>query len=60
VAERAGHQVNVTLPQKPLFVNADSVRLAQVFSNLLNNACKYTEAPGHIELTVRRDRNDAR
>ena len=59
VAERAGHQVNVTLPQKPLFVNADSVRLAQVFSNLLNNACKYTEAPGHIELTVRRDRNDA-
>jgi signal transduction histidine kinase/ActR/RegA family two-component response regulator len=59
IAEHAGHGVKVTLPPGSLFVNGDSIRLAQVFVNLLNNACKYTEAPGHIELSARREGRDA-
>jgi CheY-like chemotaxis protein len=42
----------VTLPDGPLWVEADLVRLAQVFSNLLNNAAKYTPEGGHIALTA--------
>lgn len=50
LAESARHEVIVTLPPEPLYLHADVVRLAQVFSNLLNNACKYTDAGGRIEL----------
>ncbi|HSB95747.1 MAG TPA: hybrid sensor histidine kinase/response regulator, partial [Spongiibacteraceae bacterium] len=35
-----------------IYLQADIVRLAQVISNLLNNAAKYTRADGHIALTV--------
>jgi CheY-like chemotaxis protein len=59
LAERAGHRINLALPETPLLVNADPMRLAQVFINLLNNACKYTEGPGRIDLSVRREGNDA-
>ena len=52
LASRAGHTINVTLPTTPIFVEADSMRLVQVFTNLLNNACKYTEAAGRIEVDV--------
>jgi signal transduction histidine kinase/ActR/RegA family two-component response regulator len=55
LAERAGHHVSVSIAPMPIFVNADSMRLAQVFSNLLNNACKYTEPPGHIDVSARRE-----
>ena len=41
--EQAGHQLTVTLPTEPVPLFADPTRLAQVFSNLLNNAAKYTE-----------------
>ncbi|MEO7728027.1 MAG: ATP-binding protein, partial [Burkholderiales bacterium] len=44
-----------TLPRQPVFVNADPTRLAQVISNLLNNAAKYTPDNGHIWLNVERD-----
>ena len=43
LAERAGHELTVALPPEPVYLHADPVRLAQVFSNLLNNACKYTD-----------------
>jgi CheY-like chemotaxis protein len=39
------------LPPVPVYLNADLVRLTQVFANLLNNAAKYTARGGHIELT---------
>jgi CheY-like chemotaxis protein len=42
----------VALPDEPLTVEADEARLAQVFANLLHNACKYTEPGGEIMLTV--------
>ena len=53
--ERAGHQLAVALPDEPLCVEADRVRLTQVFSNLLNNAAKYTDTGGRIWFDVRRD-----
>jgi CheY-like chemotaxis protein len=40
---------------EPVIVEADPVRLAQVVSNLLNNAAKYTDPGGQISLTVRVD-----
>lgn len=53
--EAAGHELTLTLPDEPLTVEGDPVRLAQILSNLLNNAAKYTDAGGRIGLTVRRD-----
>jgi PAS domain S-box-containing protein len=44
------HQLEVTLPGKPLYLDADLTRLSQVFANLLNNAAKYTEVSGRITL----------
>ncbi len=52
--EASGHELTVTLPQEPVILNADLTRLAQVFSNLLNNSAKYTERGGRIWLTVER------
>jgi PAS domain S-box-containing protein len=49
------HHLDVRLPDEPLTLYADSVRLTQVLANLLNNAAKYTDAGGSIELAARRD-----
>ncbi|MEJ7590643.1 MAG: PAS domain S-box protein [Planctomycetaceae bacterium] len=54
-----GHELTVTLPPKPIFLNADPTRLAQVLGNLLNNACKYTYKDGKMCLTVEREGNQA-
>jgi len=53
--EAAAHDLTVSLPDEPLVVMADPVRLSQVFSNLLNNAAKYSNDHGRIWLTVRRE-----
>ena len=50
--DQDAHRLTVSLPALPLLVEADLVRLAEVFSNLLNNAAKYTERGGDIELSV--------
>jgi PAS domain S-box-containing protein len=42
------HTLEVALPDRPLWVEADPVRLAQVFANLLTNAAKYTDEGGRI------------
>jgi signal transduction histidine kinase len=44
--------LNISLPPKPIYLQADAVRLAQVVANLLNNAAKYTPANGDITLSV--------
>ncbi len=59
VIEEAGHELTVAVPAKPIALDADRTRLAQVFANLLNNSAKYTERGGHIGLTVEQQGSDA-
>ena len=47
-----GHELRTSIPAEGIRVNADVTRLSQVFWNLLNNAAKYTEPGGIIELAV--------
>ena len=53
------HQLTITHARSPIFVDADATRLAQVVSNLLNNACKFTERGGSINLKVEREGSQA-
>ncbi len=50
-----GHAFTKDVPQEPLHIDADPVRLAQVFVNLLNNAGKYTPQGGAIHLSAARE-----
>ncbi|MGZ5061132.1 MAG: hybrid sensor histidine kinase/response regulator [Usitatibacter sp.] len=50
--ESAKHKLTVEMPSEPLVLDADPVRLAQVFANLLNNSAKYTPAGGRIGVEV--------
>jgi PAS domain S-box-containing protein len=50
--ESRGHALTVSLPPAPIYLDADLTRLAQVFSNLLNNAARYTETGGRIRLAA--------
>jgi PAS domain S-box-containing protein len=56
--EQMGHELDVQLPEQPIAVSADFTRLAQVFMNLLNNAAKYSERGGHIQLIAERSGTD--
>ncbi|WP_205678810.1 ATP-binding protein [Aquisphaera insulae] len=49
-----GHTLTVSVPDRPIYVEADLTRLAQVFGNLLTNSAKYTRRGGNIHLTVER------
>ena len=53
------HELTVTLPPQPVYLDADPARLAQVVGNLLNNACKFTDKGGHIWLTVEQEGEQA-
>jgi CheY-like chemotaxis protein len=57
--QQCGHELTIRLPPEPVALDADPVRLAQVFLNLLNNAAKYTKPGGHIWLTADREGSDA-
>ncbi|MBK4735556.1 hybrid sensor histidine kinase/response regulator [Noviherbaspirillum pedocola] len=50
--EAAGHALTIDFGAAPAPLCADPVRLAQVFSNLLNNAAKYTNPGGRIALLL--------
>ena len=56
--EAMDHRVEITQPAEAVFVQADPIRLAQLFSNLLNNAAKYSERCGHIWITTERRDNE--
>jgi len=52
--DAGAHVLVVDVPEEPVFVEGDAVRLTQVFANLLTNAAKYTNAGGRVWLTLTR------
>ncbi len=64
LADAAGHHLRLVSDVDAIHLSADAVRLGQVFGNLLNNSCKYTDPGGTITVRVarraRRGRGDGR
>jgi signal transduction histidine kinase len=58
LVEQCGHELTVELPPEPVMLGGDMTRLAQVLSNLLNNAARYTERGGSIRLAAERQREE--
>jgi signal transduction histidine kinase/ActR/RegA family two-component response regulator len=56
--ESARQEIVVTLPHRPAYLDADSMRLAQVFGNLLSNASKYSDPGSRIALTAEQQGGD--
>ncbi|HMJ24832.1 MAG TPA: ATP-binding protein [Pyrinomonadaceae bacterium] len=57
--EQRGHKLIVKAAAAPIHIDGDLVRLAQVISNLLNNAAKYTDRGGRIWLESSRKKDEA-
>ena len=57
--DAGGHSLVVNLPDEPIVLLADVTRVAQVISNLLNNAARYSDTRGHIHVNVRREGMEA-
>ena len=57
--EERAHSLSVSLPEAPVFVDADPLRFEQVITNLVNNAARYTPRNGHIRVTATRENADA-
>lgn len=53
--DSAGHELVVELPDEPLVIRADAVRLSQAISNVLENAVKYTPRGGRVTLRAWRE-----
>lgn len=50
--ERAGHRLQILVPDKGLVLQADRQRLTQLLDNLIANSVRYSESPGELALTV--------
>ena len=57
--DRNRHNLKLELPDRPLLVSGDPIRLSQVFANLFNNAAKYTDAGGEISVKARAESDRA-
>jgi signal transduction histidine kinase len=57
--ESRRHELTVSLPDEPLYVQADPMRMGQVFANLLNNAAKYTAEGGQVAIAALRNGTQA-
>ncbi|HEX8794851.1 MAG TPA: GAF domain-containing protein [Polyangiaceae bacterium] len=57
LVEERSHRLTVSVPREGLLVMADAERIAQVVTNLLTNAAKYTPSGGHITLVARTERD---
>ena len=57
--DAGGHSFTLTMPEVPLELHGDVIRLAQVFSNILINAAKYTPPHGRIAMSVQRRGDEA-
>jgi PAS domain S-box-containing protein len=57
--EARGHAFTLSLPDEALWLEADATRIEQVVANLLNNAAKFTEPGGRVELSVERQGGEA-
>ena len=53
--DRRKHELSVSLPAEPIWLQGDPTRLEQVVVNLLNNAAKYTDQGGHIRLSAQQE-----
>jgi signal transduction histidine kinase/CheY-like chemotaxis protein len=56
--DAASHRLEVDLPERPMWVEGDRMRLIQVLGNLINNAAKYTPAGGLIRVILRMEGPD--
>jgi signal transduction histidine kinase len=59
IVRRRRHVVTISLPRKPVWLTADPIRLEQIVVNLLENAAKYTNPGGTIDLSLTRERGAA-
>jgi PAS domain S-box-containing protein len=57
--DSGGHRLDVSLPDEPIVLLADVTRVAQVISNLLNNAARYSDKKGQIHVNVTREGSEA-
>jgi PAS domain S-box-containing protein len=51
----ARHDLSLSLPSEPVWMDGDAIRLEQIFANLLHNAANYTDPGGRIALTLELD-----
>jgi PAS domain S-box-containing protein len=54
-----GHHLHASVPDEPLYLDADRTRMAQILCNLLSNAVKYSEPGSPIHLSVEREGRQA-
>lgn len=57
--DESKNELTVTMPFKPIFIDADLTRVTQIILNILNNAAKYSDPGGQISLVTSRDENNA-